>query len=179
MMWYILAGAGLAVRRELYREVPTPIRLREYGEEITMIHRFKVSRTGMVAGMLLLLAGLLVTPPAVEAEGHGVFEMRTYTTHPGKLGDLHNRFSGHTNALFVKHGMRLIGYWTPTEAPESENTLVYILAYPSREAREKSWTAFRNDPVWKAAYADSIKDGKLVKKVDSVFMSATAYSPIQ
>ena len=144
-----------------------------------MIHRSKLSRIGPVAGTLLLLAGFFVSPPSVGAEGHGVFEMRTYTTNPGKLGDLHNRFSGHTNALFVKHGMRLIGYWTPTEAPESENTLVYILAYPSREAREKSWTAFRNDPVWKAAYADSIKDGKLVKKVDSVFMSATGYSPIQ
>ena len=144
-----------------------------------MFHRYKFSGTCLAAVMLLLPAGVLINPPGAEADSHGVFEMRTYTTHPGKLGDLHKRFSDHTNPLFVKHGMRLIGYWTPTEAPKSENTLVYILAYPSREAREKSWKAFMSDPVWKAAYADSIKDGKLVEKVDSVFMNATGYSPIQ
>ena len=143
-----------------------------------MIDRYKFAGSGF-AVMLLLLAGVLVNPPAVEADSHGVFEMRVYTTNPGKLADLHNRFSQHTNSLFVKHGMRLIGYWTPTEAPESENTLIYILAYPSREARDKSWEAFQDDPVWKAAYAASIENGKLVKKVDSTFMNATGYSPIQ
>ena len=144
-----------------------------------MIDRYKVAGAGFAAVMLLLLAGVLVNPPAVEADSHAVFEMRVYTTNPGKLGNLHNRFSQHTNPLFVKHGMRLIGYWTPTEAPKSENTLIYVLAYPSREARDASWKAFMNDPVWKAAYADSIKDGKLVNKVDSTFMSPTGYSPIQ
>ena len=144
-----------------------------------MIDRYKVAGAGFAAVMLLLLAGVLVNPPAVEADSHAVFEMRVYTTNPGKLGDLHNRFSQHTNPLFVKHGMRLIGYWTPTETPKSENTLIYVLAYPSREARDASWKAFMNDPVWKAAYADSIKDGKLVNKVDSTFMSPTGYSPIQ
>ncbi len=143
-----------------------------------MIDRYKFAGAGLAA-MLLLLVAAAVNPPAVEADSHGVFEMRVYTTNPGKLGDLHNRFSQHTNPLFVKHGMRLIGYWTPTEAPKSENTLIYILAYPSREARDKSWKAFMNDPVWKAAYADSIADGKLVQKVDSTFMNATGYSPIQ
>ena len=129
--------------------------------------------------MLLLLAGLAASPPEAAADSRGIFEMRAYTAHPGKLKDLHDRFRRHTNALFVKHGMRLIGYWTPSGAPESENTLIYILAYPSREAREKSWKAFLADPAWKAAYADSIGNGKLVKKVDATFLRATEYSPIQ
>ena len=51
------------------------------------------------------------------------------------------------------------------------------MSYPSREAREASWKAFRNDADWKAAYAASTKDGKLVAKVESSFMTATSYSP--
>ncbi len=141
--------------------------------------RRKFVGAGVAAMLLLLVGGVFVNPPAAGADSGGVFEMRVYTTHPGKLGDLHNRFSQHTNSLFVKHGIRLIGYWTPTEGPESENTLIYILAYPSREAREKSWKGFMSDPDWKAAYAAAIENGKLVKKVDSKFMNATGYSPIQ
>ncbi len=54
-----------------------------------------------------------------------------------------------------------------------------MLAYPSMEAREASWKAFSDDPAWKAAYADSIKDGKIVEKIDSKFLSPTSYSPIR
>ena len=107
-----------------------------------------------------------------------LFEIRTYTTHEGRLDALHARFRDHTNHIFVKHGMSLIGYWTPTEGPDSTNTLVYILAYPDKQAREKAWDAFRVDPDWKKARADSEKDGKIVKEVKSVFLRATDYSPI-
>ena len=88
------------------------------------------------------------------------------------------RFRNHTNALFVKHGMTLIGYWTPTDGDEANNTLVYVLAHASRDAAKKSW-AFIADDDWKAAYAESRKDGPLVKKVESVFMQSTDYSPLQ
>ncbi len=108
-----------------------------------------------------------------------VFELRTYTTNDGKLDELHKRFREHTNKLFVKHGMELVGYWTPAEGPESENTLVYILAYPSREAREASWKGFLADPDWQAAYKASHANGPLVKKVDSKFLKPTDYSPIK
>ena len=43
------------------------------------------------------------------------FEMRTYIAAPGKLDALNARFRDHTNKLFVKHDMELIGYWTPAE----------------------------------------------------------------
>jgi NIPSNAP len=115
----------------------------------------------------------------VKAADSRLFELRTYTTNPGKLEALHARFRDHTNKLFNKHGMQMIGYWTPADAPESENTLVYMLAYPSREAREASWKAFGDDPEWKAARAESEKDGKLVVKVESKFLNPTDYSPIQ
>jgi hypothetical protein len=76
--------------------------------------------------------------------------------------------------------MQLVGYWMPTNGENAERTLVYILAYPSQEAREASWKAFGNDPDWKQAKAESEKDGvKLAEKVTSVFMTPTDYSPLR
>ena len=51
---------------------------------------------------------------------------------------MHKRFSDHTNTLFKKHGMDLIGYWTLANGPESRNTLVYMLAFPNMGACKKS-----------------------------------------
>lgn len=128
-------------------------------------------------GILTLLFTLVIAPAANSlSSGERIFEMRTYHTHPGKLEALHKRFREDTNALFVKHGMTLVGYWVPED---QEETLIYLLAYPSKEAREKAWEGFMNDPVWKAAFAASRTDGPLVKKVDSRFLKATDYSPIQ
>ena len=132
-----------------------------------------------VFAAVAVFAGALVTAQTASAADGRVFEMRTYTTHEGKLDDLHARFSNHTNYIFVRHGMTLVGYWTPSDGPESKNTLVYILAYPSMEAREKAWAGFRNDPDWKKAYAESRKNGKIVQKVESKFLNPTDYSPLQ
>jgi hypothetical protein len=108
-----------------------------------------------------------------------VFELRTYTANEGKLPALQARFRNHTTRIFEKHGMKNIGYWIPTDAPGSQNTLIYILSFPDREAAKKSWAAFMNDPEWRKVQQESEADGKLVGKVDSVFMEATDYSPIK
>jgi hypothetical protein len=105
--------------------------------------------------------------------------MRTYYAHPGKMNALHARFRDHTNKLFVKHGMTLIGYWSPIDPNQAEQKLIYILAYPSKEVADKSWEAFRKDPDWNAARKASEKDGPLVAKVESVYMNPTDYSPIK
>jgi len=120
------------------------------------------------------IAGAADSPP----EGR-LFELRIYTANDGKLADLHKRFREHTNRLFVKHGMTLVGYWTPTDGPEAANTLVYMLAYPDRAQRDKSWKDFMADPEWQAAYKASHAAGPLVKKVESKFLNPTDYSPIK
>ena len=134
-------------------------------------------------GLFLVCALAMLNVASVRAEDKPAetrcFEMRTYTAAPGKLKELHDRFRNHTNALFTKHGMTMIGYWTPAEGEKKDNTLVYILAYPSREARETAWKAFQDDPDWKAAKAASEVNGKLVDKVESVFLNPTDYSPIK
>ncbi len=127
--------------------------------------------------------GRLSDAGAATAQAAGtagrVFELRTYTTHEGKLEALQTRFRDHTTKLFAKHGMTNIGYWTPAEGPLAQNTLIYILAYPSREAAKKSWDDFRNDPEWKKAREASEANGKIVSRVDSVYMGPTDYSPMK
>ncbi|HYV28678.1 MAG TPA: NIPSNAP family protein [Candidatus Eisenbacteria bacterium] len=111
-----------------------------------------------------------------------VFELRTYTTPPGKLDDLNARFRNHTLKLFTKHGMTNLGYWTPMEKePGADNTLIYILGHKSREAAAESFNAFRNDSDWIKAKAASEANGSLTvpEGVKSVFMTATDYSPIK
>tara|TARA_B100000029_G_scaffold172364_1_gene168736 strand:- start:869 stop:1291 length:423 start_codon:yes stop_codon:yes gene_type:complete len=128
--------------------------------------------------MLLLISTFLLEGCSSDAKATSgrVFEIRTYIAHDGRLEDLNSRFRNHTNTLFVKHGMQLVGYWEPID---EDDTLIYILAFPSVEAREKSWDDFRNDEVWKKAYAESTENGKLVKEVISHIMEPTDYSPIQ
>jgi NIPSNAP protein len=108
-----------------------------------------------------------------------VFELRTYTAPEGKLGDLHKRFRDHTMRIFKKHGMESIGYWQPQDAPDSQNTLIYVLAHPSREAAKKNWAEFSADPEWQKVSAESQVNGKIVSKAVSVFMDATDYSPLK
>jgi hypothetical protein len=149
-----------------------------------------MSKTALLFGCAIaLVASSFATSPVRAADekpvagapGTRFFEMRKYTAAPGKLDALLARFRDHTNALFEKHGITIIGYWVPTDGERSKDTLIYILAYPSREAREKSWKDFQADPDWQAARKESEKDGPLLIKagVESTYMSPTDFSPIK
>lgn len=119
-------------------------------------------------------------PPSSLARDSRFFEMRTYHAAPGKLEALHARFRNFTNKLFAKHGMQMVAYWVPMDKNgQYENELVYILAFPSKDAHDKDWKEFADDIEWHAVKADSERNGRLVDKVDSVFMTATDYSPIK
>ena len=131
----------------------------------------------LVAGFA---AGTLSNRAIVEAQtANRVFELRTYTAPEGKLSDLHKRFRDHTMRIFEKHGMTNIGYWQPQDEPRASNTLIYIIAHKNREAAAASWKAFGADPEWKKVSAESQVNGRIVEKVDSVFMNATDYSPLR
>ncbi len=108
-----------------------------------------------------------------------VYEMRTYTAPDGKLGDLNARFRNHTLRIFQRLGMTNVIYLSPMDAPLKDNTLIYLLAYPSREAAKASWDAFRQDPEWKKVASESQVNGPLTAKVESVFLTPTDYSPMK
>ncbi|HUE70544.1 MAG TPA: NIPSNAP family protein [Pirellulaceae bacterium] len=106
-----------------------------------------------------------------------LYELRTYTTEPGRLDALNARFRNHTLKLFEKHGMRNEMYWVPTDPALSKNTLIYVVSHESEAAAKKSWDAFRADPEWIKARDASEKDGKIVAGLTSVYMTPTDYSP--
>jgi hypothetical protein len=128
---------------------------------------------------VVAVGGAVAATSTRTASANRYFEIRTYTANEGKMEALHARFRDHTNRLFVKHGMELVGYWVVNSGPNAGKDLVFILAYPSKDAREASWKAFGADPDWVKAKADSEKGGALVGKVDSRFMDPTDYSPIK
>ncbi len=101
------------------------------------------------------------------------FELRTYTVREGSSIDLlHSRFRDHTNALFKKHGMTIVGFWQPVAKPDQ---LIYILAYKDAAARDAAWAAFGADPEWVKTRTEMAVN----LQVENVFMSATDYGPIK
>lgn len=124
-------------------------------------------------------AGQLLDNGNAEAQTRKVFELRTYTSPDGRLGDLLARFRNDTLRIFEKHGMENVGYWVPADAPASGNTLIYVLAHDSRDAAAKSWAAFREDPEWRAVAERTQANGPIVSQVESVFLEATDFSPLK
>ena len=120
---------------------------------------------------LLLLCNLVFA----QKQDTRYYEMRVYYCEPGRLPNLLTRFRDHTTKIFEKHGMTNVGYWTPIN--NEQNALYYILSYPNKEARDASWKAFGADPEWKKVADESQRDGTIVAKVVSTFMTLTDFSP--
>ncbi|MGD8175416.1 NIPSNAP family protein [Marinimicrobium sp. ARAG 43.8] len=135
-----------------------------------------MKKISLTLSALLLAIGLGNT---AMADDERVFELRTYTTHEGKLPALLERFDNHTRWLFEKHGMMNLAYWTPVDPELKENTLTYILVHPSLQAAETNWKAFGSDPEWQAVYKKSREDGPIVKHIDSTFLTPTEFSRIR
>jgi len=117
-----------------------------------------------------------MTSTAAESSTNTCFELRTYYAAEGKLDALNTRFRDHTTKLFTKHGMTNVGYWVPLE--NTENKLVYLLSYPDKTSRDKSWAAFQADPDWVSAKSKSEEGGKLITKVENRFLTPTDFSTI-
>lgn len=126
--------------------------------------------------LFLLCSVVTAGVAAADTTPAPVYELRIYYTHPGKMPDLLKRFREHTCALFEKQGMVNVGYWLPVETKDQDK-LYYVLRHASRDAAKASWKAFGEDPEWKAVRDASEAAGKIVAKVDSVYLAATDYSP--
>jgi hypothetical protein len=123
-----------------------------------------------------LLVASIATTRAADSTGR-VYELRTYTAAPGKLAALQSRFRDHTLKIFERHGMVNVVYWTPMEEKDgAADKLVYLLEHKSREAAKASWKSFGADPEWQEVSKKSQVDGKIVAKVESVFLAPTDFS---
>ena len=137
-------------------------------------------RTCAFAALSFAAGSLLTRQLTVHAQDSRVFELRVYHTFPGRLPALEARFRDHTIEIFNKHHITSIGYWTPQDSPQKDNTLIYIISHPSREAAKKNWMEFGADPEWQQVAKASEADGKIVDgKVDSTYMDATDFSQIK
>ena len=140
-----------------------------------------------LAGVLALALCAGVTALVVRAAGadkgdkpmeNRVYELRTYHAAPGKMEALHARFRDHTLKFFEKHGMKVEGFWKPLDEKAAQETLVYLLSFPSKDAADKSWKEFQADPDWIKVREESEKDGKLLTgPPESVFLVPTDYAP--
>jgi hypothetical protein len=133
-----------------------------------------------IVALSIAFAGLAVYAAKGEQNmDTRVFELRTYTAAAGKMDALQARFRDHTCKLFEKHQMTVIGFWSPTDAEQAKQKLVYMLAFPSAEAAAQRWKDFQADPEWKAVKEASEKDGKLTERIESVYLKPTDYSPMK
>jgi hypothetical protein len=109
------------------------------------------------------------------------FELRMYTVDPtrdgvgqfkGGIDDLHKRFREGEVEVFKKNGVDVMAVWQNLDDP---NTLIYLLSYKDRAAREAGWAGFNADPKWTELRTKYFVP--LTAKV--TFMSATDYSPLK
>jgi hypothetical protein len=121
--------------------------------------------------------GFVPGEPVAFAQGNRVFELRTYTAAEGKLEALHKRFREQTvPKFFPRHGMTNVWYGKPLDAPLSNDTMTYMIAFPSREAAKKSWDSFRGDQEWAQVAKES---GVGAVKIQSIYFEPADYSPLK
>ena len=140
-------------------------------------------QTGVMSLLVVLAFGFSLGERLTSAAAQGrqsngtIFELRTYTANDDRLEEMLEELRV-ASRIFERHGMTNVGYWVPTDSPLSGNTLIYILKHKSRAAARQAWDDFRGDPEWRKAFAEFGKNGRLVANVDTAFMNATDYSPI-
>ena len=107
-----------------------------------------------------------------------LYELRTYTVMPGRLPDLHKRFAELALGFFRKHGIQIVGFWT-NEIGGSSDQLIYLLAFENLAERERKCMAFQTDPERLAKFAETERNGPLVRRYTVQVLRPTAYSPMQ
>ena len=138
--------------------------------------KYQTPLFAVLALMTGLAGGLFLSASAQQGK---VYELRTYTATPGNLDNLHARFRDHTIRIFRKHGMEVVGFWTPTDPELADDTLIYVLEHASQAAADAAWRAFGQDPEWAEVAEASNANGPILGGVEREYMIATDYSPLQ
>jgi len=107
-----------------------------------------------------------------------VYELRTYSAMPGRLPDLNRRFADITMGFFKKHHIQVVGF-LDQRAGRRLGPAHLLLAYDSLADREKKWGGFFADQDRLAKFAETEKNGPLVRRLTAQILKPTAYSPMQ
>ena len=118
---------------------------------------------------------------AAQQADSRVFELRMYTAMPGKRDVLSARFRDHTAAMFEQAGITNVGYWTAVTGDDTDDTFIYMLAYPSREARDEMWSVLGENPEFQRLIvaAERSPERKLVDTIDARMLVPTEYSALR
>lgn len=110
-----------------------------------------------------------------------VYELRVYKTMPGKREALADRFRDHTAAMFERAGMTNVGYWNAASGDDADDTFVYMLAYPSREARDETWRELGTFEDFQEIIiaVERDEERKLVDSIDARILEPTSYSALR
>jgi hypothetical protein len=138
-----------------------------------------IRRLALVSSLAALVLGLSAGAAHAQPATPPVYQLRTYHTAPGKLPVLLERFETTNLPLFRKHGITLVGAWTPAAGDTAGDRLVYLVRFPDRDAADRNFRAFLDDPEWKRVYgAEKEAHGTVVSKADTVFLTPTDFSPL-
>lgn len=109
-----------------------------------------------------------------------IYELRTYWVAPGRLEELIGAHYPEIAQIQERHGFEYVGFWKVTEPrPEGGADLVYLLRWPSKDARDESWKNFLSDPEWRARHATADAGGPLVVTDISTFLEPAAFSKLR
>ncbi len=138
----------------------------------------KAMKTVTILAVVLLLLGVQAADAPGDSPANQCFELRIDHARPGSFGALQARFRDHGMALMAKHGIIVVGFWVPLARKDGAGeTLIYLLAHPSRQAADENWLKLRMDPEWEAVVKASETGGPLVSYYDTKFLAPTDYSP--
>ena len=104
-----------------------------------------------------------------------IYEIREYTTVPGRMPALVKRFQDHTLRLFAQHGMEVVFISLTELGADSNNELVYVMKFASYEEMVAKWAGFLADPEWREARAASEADGPIVAQISRRVLNPAAF----
>ncbi|MYD72114.1 MAG: hypothetical protein F4W89_15435 [Acidobacteria bacterium] len=134
-----------------------------------------------LVGFVVGIAGAGWAVAEQQRSASQVFELRVYKTMPGKRQALADRFRDHTAAMFERAGMTNVGYFNATTGDDVDDTFIYVLGYPSHEARDEMWRELGTYEDFQELIIAVERDEqrKLVDTIDARMMEPTSYSALK
>jgi hypothetical protein len=119
-------------------------------------------------------------PAATASKGPRLFELRTYESHNERAHRMKVRMFAEMGEvdIFRRVGLTPVFFGSTIAGTRMPN-LTYMLVHDNQAARDKSWSAFVNDPEWKKLRATpGYSDAEIVSNITTVLLRPAAYSQI-
>jgi NIPSNAP len=119
-------------------------------------------------------------PAGPQAAASRVFELRTYESHNEAAGAKKIEMFEKAGeiAIFRRVGLQPVFFGRNVVGPNLPS-LTYMLVFADMAAREKSWSAFRDDPEWvKLRATPGYSNAEILTNITTLFLRPADYSQI-